>query len=133
MIILLIWKIFKSFFYCNTYMKSIDYTLKLLPGEIQSESVVLPLENPKPILQQTKSDIVSNPFIVSSDDILNPTFSEINKNVSTTFIDLLDDLFNKSESESWNNYLPRILLKDNRYNYIAVLLFFIALYILLVK
>lgn len=115
-------------------MKSIDYTIRLLPGEIQSENETLPLRNPQPILQQTKSDIITNPFIKeSNDDIKNPTFTQINTNVSTTFISLLDDLFNKPEIESWNNYLPKILLKDNRYNYLAVLLFFIALYILLVK
>lgn len=117
-------------------MKSIDYTLKLLPGEIQSENEILPLKNPQPILQQIKSEMTTNPFIIpiqEESEIINPSFSEINKNVSTTFINLLDDLFNKPESESWNGYLPKILLKDNRYNYLAVLLFFIALYILLIK
>lgn len=113
-------------------MKSIDYTLKLLPGEVDSEVVTLPLKNPEPILTQTKSNITTNLFI-KEDIILNPTFTDINKNVSTTFINLLDDLFNKPKLESWTTYLPIIVLKDNRCNYLAVLLFFIGLYILLVK
>lgn len=114
-------------------MKSLDYTLQLLPGELDSENVTLPLQNPQPILQQTKSIITTNPLIKEIDPNVNPSFSQINKNISITFMELLDDLFNKPDTENWNNYISIILLKDNRYNYLAVLLFFVALYILLVK
>ena len=119
-------------------MKSLDYTLDSLPGnpsEIPNSS--LPLTNPKPILQQTKSEITTNPFIketdVVKDNIVNPSFADINKNVSITFLSLLDDLFNKPDNKSWSNYLPEILSKGDRYNYIAVLIFFIVLSILLLK
>jgi hypothetical protein len=117
-------------------MKSLDYTLELLPGnQLEHANATLPLANPKPILQQTKSQITTNPFIkeTGSDEPINPTFNQINENISVTFIGILDDIFNKPADESWNSYLPKILSKDQRYNYIAILLFFIALYILLVK
>lgn len=118
-------------------MKSLDYTLDRLPGTpLEHQNATLPLKNPKPILQQTKSEITTNPFIKeagSDEPIENPTFSQINENVSKSFVGILDDLFTKPDDESWNSYLPKILSKDNRYNYIAVLIFFIALYILLVK
>jgi hypothetical protein len=118
-------------------MKSLDYTLESLPGsQLELPNATLPLANPKPILQQTKSQITTNPFIQetgSDEPIFNPTFNQINENVSVAFVGILDDLFNKPEEESWNTYLPKILSKDQRYNYIAVLIFFIALYILLVK
>jgi hypothetical protein len=117
-------------------MKSLDYTLELLPGsQLELPNASLPLTNPKPILQQTKSQITTNPLIqeTGSDEPFNPTFNQINENVSVAFIGILDDLFNKPDDESWNTYLPKILSKDQRYNYIAVLIFFIALYILLVK
>jgi len=117
-------------------MKSLDYTLEQLPGnQLELPNASLPLSNPKPILQQTKSEITTNPFIQPSDTQKppNPTFSEINQNISITFVGLLDDFFNKPDDESWNSYLPKILSKDQRYNYLAVLIFFIALYILLVK
>lgn len=117
-------------------MKSLDYTLERLPGnQLEHPNAALPLGNPKPILQQTKSKITTNPLIQETgfDSPVNPTFNQINEKVSITFIGILDDLFNKPENESWNSYLPKVLSKDDRYNYIAVLVFFIALYILLVK
>lgn len=118
-------------------MKSLDYTLERLPGnQLEQSYSSLPFKNPKPILQQTKSEITTNPFIKETgydSPPINPTFNEINENVSVTFMGILDDLFNKPDKEPWNNYLSDILSKDQRYNYIAILLFFIALYILLIK
>jgi len=115
-------------------MKSLDYTLESLPGNpLEHPNAILPLNNPVSILQQTKSQITTNPFIKERDTIINPTFNNINENVSVTFMDILDDLMNKPDDETWIDYIPKILYKDNRLSYIAVLLFFIALYILLIK
>ena len=117
-------------------MKSLDYTLNRLPGEpLEQPMVSLPFENPTNILSQTKSDITTNPFVKEAplSQNINPNFSDINKGLSITFIEFLDDLFNKPENDSWISYLPKILNKDQRYNYFAVLLFFIAIYILLIK
>lgn len=116
-------------------MKSLDYTLELLPGnQLEHSNATLPLNNPKPILQQTKSQITTNPFIkeTGSDKPVNPTFNHINKQLSITAVDILDDIFNKPDNETWTSYLPEVLSKDDRYNYIAVFIFFIALYILLI-
>lgn len=118
--------------YKRKRMKSLDYTLKLLPGtQVELPNTTLPLSNPEPILQQTKSNITTNPYIVP--EPLNPTFTDINKGISQSFIGLLDDLFNKPDDANWDDYLKMIIAKDNRFNYLAVLLFFIALYILLIK
>ena len=116
-------------------MKSLDYTLSLLPGEPSEQPMVsLPFENPTNILTQVKSDIITNPLIITNElNIKNPKFSDINKGVSVTFMGFLDDLFNKPDDIPWLSYLPMILNKDERYNYFAVLLFFIAIYILLIK
>jgi hypothetical protein len=116
-------------------MKSLDYTLELLPGtQLEMPNATLPLSNPKPILQQTKSEITTNPFIIPTENTpINITFTDINKGVSTSFIGLLDDLFNKPDNINWMEYLKIIISKDNIFNYLTVLLFFIALYILLIK
>ena len=117
-------------------MKSLDYTLERLPGnQLEHSNASLPLSNPKPILPQTKSQITTNPFIkeTGTDTPYNPTFNQINEKVSVTFVGILDDIFNKPDDQPWNSYIPKILSKENRYNYIAVLIFFIALYILLIK
>lgn len=116
-------------------MRSSDITLESLPGSApEIPNATLPFTNPTPILQQTKSIITTNPLIIEKqEDIANPTFKDINKGVSITFIGLLDDMFNKPDDIDWFTYLKEILKKDKRYNYLTVLLFLIALYILLVK
>jgi hypothetical protein len=184
-------------------MKSLDYTLDKLPGDqLEIPYEKLPLSNPTPILQQPKSEITTNPFIVPSDkynkltlfnsvepisrstptsgstlititmprpvnetptdskqtipttskttpestiipDVSkttvsstsheNPTFSNIIQKTSITFTGILDDMYKKPDNVSWVVYLKQILSKDDRYNYVAILIFFIALYILLVK
>ena len=53
--------------------------------------------------------------------------------MSNSFIGLLDDLLNKPDHLDWINYIVIVVKKEERYNYLAVLLFFIALYILLIK
>jgi hypothetical protein len=113
-------------------MKSLDYTLQKLPGNpLELPNSSLPLGNPQPILQQTKSKITTNPFIKEAPD--NTNYNEINKKVSATFMSVLEELFNKPTNESWNSYLLDVFKKEDRLNYIGILLFFIALYILLIK
>jgi len=184
-------------------MKSLDYTLDKLPGEqLEIPYAKLPLSSPEPILQQPKSEITTNPFIIPSDkynkfavfdgvmpgvaSILtsgntlttnntpiatltpapvstpiplnkpvsvpapvskpvpapapeskpvpeNPSFSKIVQKISTTFIGILDDMYKKPDNVSWFKYLKEILSKDDRFHYVAILIFFIALYIMLVK
>lgn len=117
-------------------MRALDIKLNTLPGEpLEVPDVSLPLENPTNILTQTKSDITTNPFIkpVENDMPVNKSLNEINTNVSITFMGFLDDLFNKPDNQSWPSYLVEIIRKDERYNYFGILLFFISLYILLIK
>lgn len=117
-------------------MRALDSTLERLPGQPSEIPMVsLPLENPTNILSQTKSDITTNPFVkpVVKPVPENKTLTQINNNVSLSFMGFLDDLFNKPDDISWMNYLTIIIKKEQRYNYFAVLLFFIALYILLIK
>lgn len=100
----------------------------------EENNASLPLENPTNILTQTKSSITTNPFIKPIENIyVNKSLNQINTNVSITFIGFLDDLFNKPDNESWPSYLIVIIKKEERYNYFAVLLFCIALYIILIR
>lgn len=108
----------------------------ILNNQIYEENVKLPLENPSNILSQQKSDITTNPYIkpVKEEQVpLNPKFSEINSNLSYSVLGFFDDLFIKPDNESWRDYFPMILSKDDRYNYLGVFLLLIAFYILLVK
>ena len=118
-------------------MKSLYKTLDLLPGtQLELPNSSLPFHNPKPILQQTKSDITTNPFIIETIDtesITNERHETISTSMSMSFIGLLDDLCNKPDNYNWYDYLRIIIVKDNRYTFIAILFFIIALYILLIK
>ena len=115
--------------------------------------------NTQPILQQQKSNIVTNPFIsdqqkeielidiqnnankIMSDQynrnitssIHDLSLSDISKNLSKSCIGLLNDILNKPKDIHWFEYLQIILRKDQRYTYIGILLIIISLYVLLVS
>ena len=117
------------------------------------------ISNTVPILQQERSTITTNPFIPNeqkqieleqidkeanqiieqqynnnrTSSIFNKTISEINTNIATSFIGLLDDLFVKPTDMPWRIYIPMILEKDQRYAYIGVLAILIAIYMLAVR
>lgn len=120
--------------------------------------MIINIQNPIPILQQDKSMITTNPFIPNeqkikelevldeeankiienaynknkTNSISNLSLKEINKNVSSSFIGFLDDLFIKPDNIKWQEYLPIILQKDQRYTYFGILFIFIAIYMLLI-
>lgn len=100
-----------------------------------------------PILQQQKSDIITNPLIIPkeieseivSDEkeekktISDMTLGEINKNISSSFLGVCEDLLNKPSEERWNNYIFIILQKDNRYTFLILLFLFIFLFYIIVR
>lgn len=127
---------------------------------IMSDNVVANLKTPAPILQQTKSTIVTtNPFIPNEQreieissiqnqansiiedaynsnktaSLQNLTLSEINYNISSSFTGFIDDIFAKPQDLSWRHYLPIIIQKDQRFAYLGILLVFIAIYMLLAR
>jgi hypothetical protein len=122
---------------------------EVLNHQKYQEEVSLPLENPINILSQQKSNITTNPYIkvgntkneetiqlninANANNTNNPKFSEINQNLSSNVLGFFDDLFVKPPDETWNDYIPMILAKDDRYNYIGVFLLLVAFFILLVK
>jgi hypothetical protein len=117
------------------------------------------ISNAVPILKQERSQITTNPFIPNSQkikeleeldkdaaeiieteynknkttSIYNLSIKEINKNVSSSVIGLLDDLFKKPKDIPWRLYIQMIIQKDQRYTYIGVLFIIVAIYMLLVK
>lgn len=117
------------------------------------------ISNAIPILQQERSEITTNPFIPNTQKIreleeldrdanqiieaeynknkttsvVNLSIREINKNVSSSVIALLDDLFKKPNDIPWRIYLPIIIQKDQRYTYIGILFIIVAIYMLMVK
>lgn len=61
-----------------------------------------------------------------------PSFTEINKNLSITVIDIMNELLNKPDDIPWKNYINMTVDKDDRYIYISILLIMIVLIIILV-
>ncbi len=105
--------------------------------------------SPIPILQQPKSEIITNPLIIpkeieienesdneikeNSKTIFDMTLGEINKNISSSFLGVCEDLLNKPKEEKWNNYIFIILQKDNRYTFLILLCLFIFLFYIIVR
>jgi hypothetical protein len=120
---------------------------------------IINIQNPVPILQQERSSITTNPFIpneqkemelrmmdVEANKIIEEAYKknkttsisylsiqDINKNISSSTIGVLDDLFKKPPHVPWSDYLLNIIQKDQRYTYIGVLLILIAIYMLIVS
>ena len=120
---------------------------------------IINIQNPVPILQQERSSITTNPFIPNeqktleletldkeantimerawvkskSNSIKNLSLNDINQNVSSSFIGLIDDLFTKPKETPWKEYIVEIFNKDQRYTYIGILFILIAVYISFIK
>jgi hypothetical protein len=60
-----------------------------------------------------------------------PSFTEINKKLSITIIDTLDDLLNKPDNINWKDYALIVFAKDDRYTYFSILLIIFALILIL--
>jgi len=123
-----------------------------------SDAVIANLQSPKPILQQDKSTIITNPFIPNeqrekeivalqseanaiieeeykqnkTSSIQYQSLAVINKNIASSITGLIDDLFLKPADTQWKDYLPIIFQKEQRYTYIGILFLFIVLFYTLV-
>lgn len=133
--------------------------LPLIPANIDDNNYTEGIESPNNILSQQKSNITTNPFITDTqkekeinilqkeinqiivDDynknltssISNQTLSEINKNISISCIELMNDMLNKPGDIYWIEYIQFVLKKNQRYAYIGILLIIIAIYLLLIS
>jgi hypothetical protein len=120
---------------------------------------IVNITNPIPILQQERSQITTNPFIPNeqqtfeleqldtkanqiieetynknkTNSIANLNLRDISKNISSSFIGILDDLFNKPEDIKWIDYIFFIFQKDQRYAYIGIVLLIIAFYMMIIR
>ena len=120
---------------------------------------IVNITNPIPILQQERSQITTNPFIPNeqqtlelqqldkraneiieesynknkTNSIANLNLRDISKNISSSFIGIFDDLFNKPEDIKWVDYIFLIFQKDQRYAYIGVVLLMISFYMMIIS
>lgn len=129
------------------YNYQLDPTIsEVINNQKYEEQGELLFQHPTNILSQQKSDITTNPYIkvgnTKNEKTIelninntkkNPKFAEINENLSYNVLGFFDDLFLKPSNEAWNDYIPMILSKDDRYNYLGVFLLLVAFFILLVK
>ena len=109
------------------------------------------VSNPVNILARERSNLTTNPFIPNEqrirefevidkraneimqraydkNDIYNFSINDINKNISKSTVEFLDDLFVKPENENWIEYLQVILLKNERYMYFGFILIMFVIF-----
>ena len=109
------------------------------------------VSNPVNILARERSNLTTNPFIPNEqrirefevidkraneimqraydkNDIYNFSINEINKKISKSTVEFLDDLFVKPENENWIEYLQVILLKNERYVYFGFILIMFVIF-----
>lgn len=115
-------------------MNTLKNTIDRLPGETgEIQYAILPFNSPINILQQTKAQITTNPFVKPIEDFQNKQeseeendnknmrFREINEKLSINFMGFLEDLVNKPDDKHWHEYLKIIIIKDDRSTYLGIL------------
>ncbi len=119
------------------------------------ESKIINIENPVPILKQERSEIITNPFIPNEqkskeleildkdankiiedaynkskvNSISNLRLRDILTNISSSYIGIMEDIFNKPLDKDWLSYIQEIIIKDNRYTYIGITFILLAIYV----
>lgn len=95
------------------------------------------VQDPKPILQQQKAQLTTNPFIKKvPEPILEKEEEEvvpkINRELSIHIIGFMDDMFEKPDSVEWHHHIKQCIQKENRMLYMTILMIFIILFIILI-
>lgn len=103
---------------------------------------IINIQTPEPILQQKKANITTNPLIkeklntqiltTSSTSFLDKQilkFNKLNENISSSFFNFLDDIYNKPNSINWPDHIIKSL---NKNHYIILLVFYIILIFMIV-
>lgn len=98
------------------------------------------IKNPVNILQQPKSQMITNPYIQPNVPVTNHTpivrkYSQksFHHNISASIIGVLDDLLNKPSAVPWTSYLLSTLQKDQRYFYIGIFCLVLAIFLFLIR
>lgn len=105
------------------------------------------VQNPYPILQQKKSIITTNPFIIDTqssksisldkwNNIYIKNLSKINKinnKISSSVLEFLDELYEKPKDKNWIIYLTHCFNKKNRTIYFTLLFMYILIIILIIQ
>ena len=115
-------------------------------------SSTITISNPVPILQQPKADLTTNPFISGTTPTQQMTppstqqistqendsslsgvigFTDFNKKMSNSIMGMMDDMYEKPNNVSWQEYIPYVVGKEHRYNYLGVTIIFIIMFIIL--
>lgn len=114
---------------------------------------IVNIQNPIPILQQPKGQIISNSLIPNKQQELEyvttdieelekmnkekknaqkngikyQSFESIHSKISESIIGISTELFEKPQNDTWIKHIVNIFLKDERYSYIGLLLIIIAI------
>jgi predicted esterase YcpF (UPF0227 family) len=93
------------------------------------------VKDPKPILQQQKAKLTTNPFIKKATEPIpekeKDDVPKINRELSIHIIGFMDDMFDKPDSVEWHHHIKQCIQKENRMLYMIILLIFIILFIVL--
>jgi len=100
------------------------------------------VKNPIPILQQKKADMTTNKFLneyatKDKQEVKNSKytigFTKFNKEFSNSIMEFFDDIYEKPEDKKWQEHIVYIIKKENRHNYLGVLLIFTVMFLILIN
>lgn len=69
---------------------------------------------------------------IKENNIYNKSLKTIIREMSTSMINLIEELYEKPKEEKWNEYILKVLTKDDRMIYIGFLLVIISISIMII-
>jgi len=126
-------------------------------NDVWNTNNIINIRNPSSILQQEKSNIITNPFIPNEQrereieviqteanniieksynehtSIANITLKSISVNISNSFVGFLNDLFEIPDNSSYISHFGSILHKDQRYAYFGIVFVIVAVILLIIQ
>jgi hypothetical protein len=93
------------------------------------------VQDPKPILQQQKAKMTTNPYIKKAPEPIQEKKDDvpkINRELSIHIIGFMDDMFEKPDSVEWHNHILQCIQKERRMLYMTILIIFIILFMVLI-
>lgn len=104
------------------------------------------IHNPIPVLQQPKSQVLSNSLVPNTlqeetvqlpthntPSLLDISIRNVATGMSSSVLGFMEDIFHKSDSDSWIEHFQYSAIKEQRYMYFGILCIFIASILLLFK
>jgi len=109
-------------------------TNPFISGTTPTQQISTQQTTPQISTQQISTQQTTTPQSTQENDSSLPGvigFTDFNKKMSNSIMGIMDDMYEKPNDVSWQEYIPYVVGKESRYNYLGVTIIFIIMFIIL--